>query len=1173
MENLLLMSSTSIPHDIPMGENPAESCYINDSVCVYVSKSNQIEILRLPCMQLDKLELPPEVPIHENIIHLSYAKSQNVLHITTDFFLIVYDFRDSIFSVHKTDLKSKIIRSTWNPLGTHLILITENENIYSYSCTFSDAENKYKFHLSHNSSLDSPVPSTSHVGWGAYSTQFKGIKKVEKTVTEIPQAYEKPVISWRNNGEMFVVNYWCDNRRLLKVFDNECNALYCSDHHVNLLPPVAFKPMGNAIATCSLNGDIPNLVISEKNCLIRFESDVPDIEGDIKNLKYHPDKALLAVHSATKSHSQINIYYYANDLWYLKQQLNYLKDDVLLTFDWGKDTGNEYELYVLTTNNFWSYKYEFDVYGASNQLAAVINGRKVHLTNFHEEIVPPPKSSVVKTFSKPVNQILYFPLKQVYGFVLSDDSTVHMRYVDLVSDIPFDNSNDDIGELDVPVEENSMSTFKEVVNGINYKFHLNNKGELLINDTITLLNINSIYVTENYLLLVKTKSNDCKLYCVRLTDAVKNFNCFALETCFSRNVEHGAKIVGIKEKQFVVLLMPRGNFETVTCRLIDIDLVEQLIGANKWDEAIDLIKIRKLDWNLLIDLSKYWFLEHVKDFIEAADRCLILNTIVSDFKKDNCLESTYHFWKPDKSPKVLYDRQKLDARLTKELVFKSVLMQLVLTNLVKFMPGIIKMQIKHFSLKGALSTLNQIYRLGPLYHKTYETGLKIILQQKDQKEVIGVAASLFDVSFLEFLYSQCAEDPFQYKDEITSLTNESKKDEISLRTKMSMKGNNPETTTRYLVRNLELPAKIIEDYIRKHKTARAAYDGLPTTNKYFQLISKLYASELSYNKKNMEAGMILERAGLYKEALICYKLSFDWQRTIGVLSKMDLQHDLKLQIYVSMAKYLEANDRIDDAAMLLERFVGDVPAACKMLLDHYQFKKASFLLIQHGKQADINTLLKPALLKFCKDVLEKVTYLIDYVSSLTDRLETVRDEKISKYVSRQSANQGYDVEEGTEELGNDSEYGSVASSSVKSSSRASKSSTTSSRNRRKKERKKTDLKMGGTYEDIAIIRELYIMMSELVNLGGEIHNVCNLILDEDHYQLATELQGVLRLIHATLRENIPKIWSEVFMSAELSNDPKVLGVVENRCEIDEICLKPPKIDSASDWFLCIYPSE
>lgn len=78
-----------------------------------------------------------------------------------------------------------------------------------------------------------------------------------------------PKISWRGNGEQFVINFFKDGFRYLKVFDNQFNPLFESVENFNLREPTSFMGQGQYIASCITEENVNHLIIFEKNCKMK----------------------------------------------------------------------------------------------------------------------------------------------------------------------------------------------------------------------------------------------------------------------------------------------------------------------------------------------------------------------------------------------------------------------------------------------------------------------------------------------------------------------------------------------------------------------------------------------------------------------------------------------------------------------------------------------------------------------------------------------------------------------------------------------------------------------------------------------------------------------------------------------------------------------------------------
>lgn len=78
-------------------------------------------------------------------------------------------------------------------------------------------------------------------------------------------------IAWRDDGEMFAVNFTRDNRRVFKVFSSECEFLYEGEYKPGLGFRLAWKPDGTLLAIDHFSKLGRKLMFFEKNGLFRFD--------------------------------------------------------------------------------------------------------------------------------------------------------------------------------------------------------------------------------------------------------------------------------------------------------------------------------------------------------------------------------------------------------------------------------------------------------------------------------------------------------------------------------------------------------------------------------------------------------------------------------------------------------------------------------------------------------------------------------------------------------------------------------------------------------------------------------------------------------------------------------------------------------------------------------------
>ncbi|CAH1124194.1 unnamed protein product [Ceutorhynchus assimilis] len=1030
-------------------------------------------------------------------------------------------------------------KASWNPIENLVVVIDDSGNLLGFTLINHgpNGDNTgYGFNLVKSGNMN--MPDCGYPKWGTY------IPECNEENKGIVLEYSSPIISWRGNGKMFVVNYWKEERRFLKLFDNHFRQLFDSKPYNNLLSSTTFKGMDNLIFCAGTDGETNQILIFEKNCQIKSSFLVPENKGEIREIVYQQEKQLLAVHSDSPIESCVNIYLHANNTWYLKQQLclpNVLK------ISWVNDLNNATcKLNVLTSESLHKYEYAVEVSGFSNALLAVINGSKVSITCFSEEIIPPPMASKTLTFQKPVNEINFHALLNIYEFVMSDGRLQKYKY---------ENGQFAIDGSEIPngtskISSNNIYLYKYK----NVHIELDKKRNLIIDEKVLAENVLSLYLHDNYLLYTQHQVEKNILVSIRLPENLLHIDPKTMVKV-TREVEQGAKIITVTNKHQVILALPRGNLETITSRLIAIDALENLLSQNLWGTAVDQMRHQKLNWNLLIDLNRQRFLEHIKDFIIAAKSAWLLNNIVTEFTNENCLDTMYSDWS---NKETAMDRY-LDKDYSKANILRAILKMLMDLNPLLNLHSIVILQIKHFTIKGAMKSIEHAFNLKEL--DLCRKAISYILRYKHPKDIINAAYTLYNIEFLSFCYSSCSEDPkiFEPKiEELLSIT-----DEIDLRFAMSWQGNDFKMATLYLVRSKTKDESFVTMFIQKYSTHEIAYKNIQKNSPHFKTVTKLYSDYLGLRTRHDEAGWALERAGLYTDAIKRYQIALNWEKIVSILNMVHTEEEAKVALLKIIAKDLINANRVEEGARIYEQYCGDYKSAVLALTEHKMFQPAITLAKQYHDRELIANFIKPGLVKYREDTRETISELGSKFNDYMLRLLEIRKTKYKQLLRKQRIEHGIlldafqedDTEFETDSVS--SEYGSI-SSRGSTDSIGSAGSKNSSRSLRRLERKKIDLREGGMFEDIALIRQLHMLAVDLYSSIKEVWEIYFSITDENNIFHAKKLQEDLSKIETRVLEGIPLIWSDVFLNAENSDDPLFVAVTENRHALDEQFRTPPK---------------
>lgn len=145
-----------------------------------------------------------------------------------------------------------------------------------------------------------------------------------------------------------------------------------------------------------------------------------------------------------------------------------------------------------------------------------------------------------------------------------------------------------------------------------------------------------------------------------------------------------------------------------------------------------------------------------------------------------------------------------------------------------------------------------------------------------------------------------------------------------------------------------------------------------------------------------------------------------------------------------------------------------------------------------------------------------------------DRLQKLRDIKFANLELIDSKNN---------EDFNDTE--SIASNST-ASTHMTNITTASERYKRKQELRKQDLRENGAFEDIALIRMIYITMTDVFELTKDAKSTCMLFLEanEDYFKIASSFQSKVMYLYEKIEKYCIEVWAD-FLYKVAEGDSKL----------------------------------
>lgn len=394
-------------------QQPAENILqiVANDEATFLIKNNQLFI------QKDNTEILTAPEEFQFVSALEYLSFENKLFFTTSNELVYYSLDSE--ELRHIPLEQNIACTAWNSTQETLAVVFENSEVATYNI---DYESGIARRLA-KSELGAKVPQTVYVGWGSANTQFRGTegkKKQDVPIDVKPVVDKHPRISWRGNGEMFVVNYWTNDTRTFKVFEDPCTPVFECEGVAGLQSAIAWRPEGNMIAVPVCANGCNSIVIFEKNGYKRFEFPLVHTNDEVLDLKWSPEGEILAVFQQNKAEEHsLSLYTTSNYKWYLKQHLHFPITTEIINFDWVIISKSQFCLRIFTSSDILTYafKYVVDVCTKAGAICGVIDGFSVRLTSFRHASLPPPMFDRSVTVNSAINFVSFHPNKPIFGVV------------------------------------------------------------------------------------------------------------------------------------------------------------------------------------------------------------------------------------------------------------------------------------------------------------------------------------------------------------------------------------------------------------------------------------------------------------------------------------------------------------------------------------------------------------------------------------------------------------------------------------------------------------------------------------------------------------------------------------------------------------------------------------
>nr|XP_061793334.1 elongator complex protein 1-like [Nerophis lumbriciformis] len=339
--------------------------------------------------------------------------------------VIVFDFNTSqLECVGSVD--SGLTGMSWSPDEELVILTTGQETIIMMTKNF---EPMTEFAI-HQDEFGEGEFIT--VGWGKKETQFHGSEgkvAAQRKVQEVKQAAEwddrRPRVTWRGDGQLFAVGAVCPRTgaRKVRVWNREGVLQATSEPVDGLEQALCWKPSGSLLASTQRHPNKHSVVFMEKNGLLHGDFTLPlkKDQAKVKELLWNNDSTVLAVWlealpSGSDGHVNtcLQLWTVANYHWYLKQSLDFGTDPSKAPVCVCWDPEHSLRLHLVTRGWTclaydwgWTTERSLGTDASDGANVAVIDGDKILVTTFRQNVVPPPMCSFELQLNSPVNQVTF----------------------------------------------------------------------------------------------------------------------------------------------------------------------------------------------------------------------------------------------------------------------------------------------------------------------------------------------------------------------------------------------------------------------------------------------------------------------------------------------------------------------------------------------------------------------------------------------------------------------------------------------------------------------------------------------------------------------------------------------------------------------------------------------
>jgi elongator complex protein 1 len=517
-------------------------------------------------------------------------------------------------------------------------------------------------------------------------------------------------------------------------------------------------------------------------------------------------------------------------------------------------------------------------------------------------------------------------------------------------------------------------------------------------------------------------------------------------------------------------------------------------------------------------------------------------------------------------------------------------------------------------MEGALKYLNE-------HPKFFDNAIRYLTYFIDIDRLYDIALGTYNFDLVLMISEKTQKDPKEYLPELNQLrliTNHNwRKFKIDCRLKRFKKAI--ENACDYFIEQLLNKSsnghdEKFQEFInilennRLYKLAIKRFlsnSQIQTTMNYINEIIKLYGDYLMTKKYYIEAALVYERGKLYEQASKAFRQGKDVQNSLKLLPKIPKQPVTNIEEYRSLAEQFRHDSLFIESGQIYENYLDDNEEALLSYLQGHEWSHVIRLfstslynrsdLYEHEFLSSFNS--------FYDDLQRQIHNDYEKFQSYTKRLGVLRTNLFQHIKEILDSGRDYDIDENDDQSDNDDhqhlnddrrtnidrdDSGSIRTRLTKKSGSIT-SSKKSQRRAAQQQERLVQLKEGSKHEDLALIRELWLLITKFDKLNNDIRHVNKICYQISTYKNSLEYEQKGELLQNKYNEymnliekQLIKIWLSNPEQQQQQENVQVLVINKKvreklKKEFDLISNQyrvPPILTSkTSQWKLILFDSD